>query len=452
MTVTVNAELCLVLDLGSPYVQGLARGVRKRGVYTRIEPAAISAERLSALGPRAVILVGEHYGNGGGGPVPVTLRRDLVRAGIPILAVGPTSPLAPVAGVDEAPRIHWLTIDPDLPDLIPGSGGPEEPDALGDFLFRTARFDPTWTMARFLDEAVPRLRAQIGAEHVLLGLSGGVDSMVTAALLHRAVGAQLSCVLVDNGFLRDGEREAVEAACRTLLPGRLHVIDAGSAFLAALAGAAPGEKRRIIRREFRSVFARRAAQIPRATFLAQGIIYSDLLGSAPALDAAAPERISESIPLKPILPLGDLFKDEVRELGTLLGVPQDLLRRQPFPGPGLAVRCLGQVDQPRLDTLRAADRIVNQEIQDADLPQPIFQSFAVLLPVGSVTATSGRSGTGETVCLRVVKSDDGATASWVPLPATLLDTIGTRLMTEIPGISRVVYDITPKPPGRIEWE
>ncbi|MGF7233726.1 MAG: glutamine-hydrolyzing GMP synthase [Frankia sp.] len=526
----MTADTCLVLDLGSPYAQGLARSVRRRGVYTQIEPATISAERLKTLNPHAIILAGCHSGDCTS--VPATVSQDLLQAGIPVLAVchdtlitagsdrpdtGPTTPHAaegielaqvrvrcaspllgdlspgdefsvpiraeaglealpvtsrvlaetttgPVIAADDARRIYWLNFNPDLP---PGLSDGEVLDVLGNFLFDIAQFTATWTMAHFLDEAITRLRAQIGDGHVVLGLSGGVDSLVTAALLHRAVGEQLTCVLVDNGFLRAGEREAVEATFRKLIPGRLCVVDARQTFLSALAGAAPGQKRRIIRREFLSVFEQQAAQIPNATFLAQGIIYSDLIGTAPARDPGPPTPspghthpaeqpptgdLPRSATLEPIQPLRELFKDEVRELGAILDLPHNLLWRQPFPGPGLAVRCVGQVTKPRLDTLRAADYIISQEIKHANLPQPIFQSFAVLLPVQSVTATGGHSTAGETICLRVVESDDGAIANWIPLPANLLNTISTRLMTQIPGITRVVYDITTKPPGRIEWE
>ena len=526
----MTADTCLVLDLGSPYVQSLARSVRRRGVYTQIESATITADRLKTLNARAVILAGCHPSDRT--PVPAIVSPDVWQAGIPVLAVchtslltagsdrsgtGPTTPGAaegaelthvrvrsaspllgglspgdgfrvpmpadagleplpitsrvlaetttgPVIAADDTRRVYWLDFDPDLP---PGLSGTGVPDFLGNFLFRIAQFTATWTMAHFLDQTVTRLRAQIGDGHVVLGLSGGVDSLVTAALLHRAVGEQLTCVLVDNGFLRAGEREAVEAMIQKLMPGCLRVIDARQTFLTALAGAAPDQKRRIIRREFLSAFEQAAAQIPNATFLAQGIIYSDLIGTAPAHAAAPPMPgpdhthraeqpptgdLPRSATLEPIQPLRELFKDEVRELGATLGLPHDLLWRQPFPGPGLAVRCVGQVTQPRLDILRTADHIINQEITHANLPQPIFQSFAVLLPVPSVTGTGGDSITGETICVRVVGSDDGATASWIPLPANLLNTISTRLMTQIPGISRVVYDITAKPPGRIEWE
>jgi GMP synthase (glutamine-hydrolysing) len=424
----MTTDTCLVLDLGAPqaqsYAQELARSVRKRGVHSRIESATISAARLTTLNPRAVILVGSPLGDCG--PLPDELSGELARSGIPVLSYRSAA--------------------------VAGSPGPHIPDVLDDFLFRTAKFSATWTMARFLDISVPRLRTRIGAGQVVLGLSGGVDSWVTAALLRRAVGDQLTCVLVDNGFLRAGEREAVEATFRELIPGRLHVVDAGPVFLAALAGAAPGRKRSIIRREFRAVFDEQAAQLPNAVFLAQGIIYSDLIGAAPALDPDSGSTAAQPPGLEPIQPLSDLFKDEVRELGALLGLPRDLLHRQPFPGPGLAVRCVGEVTQPRLDILRAADRILGEEIARADLPRTVFQSFAVLLPVAAVTATSGYTPEGETVCLRVLESEDGATATWTSLPASLLATISARLMTQVPGVSRVVYDITGKPPGRIEWE
>ncbi|HEV2374939.1 MAG TPA: hypothetical protein VGS19_22615 [Streptosporangiaceae bacterium] len=405
-------DLCLILDLGFPDVQLLAHRVRRQGVYAKVVTAPINTAQLLRFKPRAVILAG-----------PASYdAADLREMGIPLLAA---------EHVDEFTDRR--------------EGGATRPSGvLSEFLFEIAGFDGDWSIGAFIEESVAQIRSQVGDARVVLGLSGGVDSLVTAALMHRAVGDRLACVLIDNGFLRAGERESVEAVFGGTFAAQLRVVDARQRFLDALSGAAPESKRRLIHREFLAIFEQEAARIPEARFLARGIISSDL----PALSRSSPR----STVLEPIEPLRDLVKEEVRELGSLLGLPRDLLRRQPFPGAGLAVRCVGQVTEHRLAMLRAADQILGEEIDHAGMPPQVFQSFAVLLPVPSPTTASGHDATGETVCLRVVESGDGTVADWLLLPADLLKTISTRLMTEIPGVSRVVYDITTKPPGRIEWE
>jgi hypothetical protein len=291
-------------------------------------------------------------------PYLPALRQKVPRAASPIPAVRPAGPSAPVDEADDPPHIHWLTIDPGVPGLIPGPSVRDEPGPLGDVLFCATSSAASWST---------------------------------------------------TAFLRAGERETVDAMCRNTA------------------------RRTSARHRCRTNLSRRP------------------LGAAP-LSTLRPPELPAPSRLKPVLPLRDLFLRTKSANSARHPASRDVPRRRPFPGPGLAVRCLGRITRLRPDTLRATDRIVNQEIQDADLPQAIFQSFAVLLPVGSVTGTGGPSGAGETICLRIAEYDDGATVDWVPLPAALLGTIGARLTAKVPGISRVVYGITPKPPGRIEWE
>jgi GMP synthase (glutamine-hydrolysing) len=286
---------------------------------------------------------------------------------------------------------------------------PRGAELLGNWLFGVCNAAGDWSMASFVDESVARIRHQVGDHgRVICGLSGGVDSSVAAALLHRAIGDRLTCIFVDNGLLRRGEREQVAAIFRDHFKVDLHVVDAEPRFLSALAEVTdPEAKRKIIGREFIAVFEDEAKQI---------------------------------------------FKDEVRQLGLELGLPRHMVWRQPFPGPGLAVRCLGSVTRHRLDVLRAADAIIEEEIRAAGLYESIWQSFGVLLPVRSVGVMGDARTYEEALALRAVHSRDGMTADWVPLPYDLLGRISLRVTNEVRGINRVVYDITSKPPGTIEWE
>jgi len=354
-----------------------------------------------------------------------------------------------------ARRIHCVQFHPEVVHTPRGA------ELLGNFLFGVCGAAGDWSMASFVDEAVARIRAQVG-EHgrVICGLSGGVDSSVAAALLHRAIGDRLTCIFVDNGLLRKGEREYVDAIFRDHFHVDLRVIDAEKRFLDQLAETTdPERKRKIIGYEFIAVFDEESKTIEGASFLAQGTLYPDVIES---VSLKGPSHVIKShhnvgglperMKLALVEPLRELFKDEVRQLGLELGLPRHMVWRQPFPGPGLAVRCLGPLTKARLDVLRAADAIIEEEIRAAGLYESIWQSFGVLLPVRSVGVMGDARTYEETLALRAVHSRDGMTADWVHLPYDLLGRISSRVINEVRGINRVVYDITSKPPGTIEWE
>jgi len=359
------------------------------------------------------------------------------------------------AFVNAARKIHCLQFHPEVVHTPRGS------ELLGNFLFGVCGAKGDWSMASFVDEAVARIREQAGSDgRVICGLSGGVDSSVAAALIHRAIGDRLTCIFVDNGLLRKGEREQVAAIFRDHFHVDLRVIDAEARFLGALADVTdPEKKRKIIGYEFIAVFEEQAKAIDNAKFLAQGTLYPDVIESVSFKGPSAVIKshhnvggLPERMHLALVEPLRELFKDEVRQLGLELGLPRHMVWRQPFPGPGLAVRCLGTLSRERLDVLRAADAIIEEEIRAAGLYESIWQSFGVLLPVKSVGVMGDARTYEEALALRAVHSRDGMTADWVQLPYDLLARISSRVINEVRGINRVVYDITSKPPGTIEWE
>jgi GMP synthase (glutamine-hydrolysing) len=352
-------------------------------------------------------------------------------------------------------KIHCVQFHPEVVHTPRGA------ELLGNFLFGVCNAKGDWSMASFVDESVARIRAQVGAEgRVICGLSGGVDSSVAAALIHKAIGDRLTCIFVDNGVLRKGERDYVATIFRDHFNVDLRVIDAEARFLDALADVTdPEKKRKIIGYEFIAVFEEQSKTIANARFLAQGTLYPDVIESVsfkgPSHTIKSHHNVGglpERMNLALVEPLRELFKDEVRQLGLELGLPKHMITRQPFPGPGLAVRCLGNLTRARLEVLRNADAIVEEEIRAAGLYESIWQSFGVLLPVRSVGVMGDARTYEETLAIRAVHSRDGMTADFVELPYPVLARISSRVINEVRGINRVVYDITSKPPGTIEWE
>jgi GMP synthase (glutamine-hydrolysing) len=339
---------------------------------------------------------------------------------------------------------------------------PQGRDILRNFLYKVCGCSATWTAGSFIQEAVDQIRETVGSGRVICALSGGVDSAVAATLVQRAIGDQLTCVFVNNGLLRRDEAERVLDVARGNLDLSLRYVDASDRFLNALAGVVePEEKRRIVGREFINVFEAEAQQLGDIDFLAQGTLYPDVIESTAADTAASAVKIKThhnvgglpaGLRFKLIEPLRYLFKDEVRAVGMELGMPEDMVHRQPFPGPGLAIRCLGEVTAERLEILRNADWVVVDEIKKNGLYRQVWQSFAVLTPLQTVGVQGDYRTYANVVAVRVVTSEDAMTADWARLPYEVLAKISNRIGNEVKGVNRVVFDITSKPPGTIEWE
>ncbi|MES2220879.1 MAG: glutamine-hydrolyzing GMP synthase [Acidobacteriota bacterium] len=364
-----------------------------------------------------------------------------------------------VAGIaNEARRIWAVQFHPEVHHTRQGK------ELLRNFLFNICNVAPDWTPEHFIQTTVERIRTQVGDGHAICGLSGGVDSSVAAVLVDRAIGDRLTCVFVNNGVLRKDEFRKVQENLRDKLGLNLVAVDASRQFLSLLAGVTdPETKRKIIGNEFITVFDQEAHRIAQKTgsvdWLVQGTLYPDVIESSsvkgPSQTIKSHHNVGglpETMKLKLIEPLRDLFKDEVRRIGRDLGMPEDILQRQPFPGPGLAVRIVGEVTAERVAILQEADEIVVDEIKAAGLYRQIWQSFAVLLPVRSVGVMGDQRTYANTCAIRAVTSEDGMTADWVPLPYEVLQRMSSRIVNEVKGINRVVYDITSKPPGTIEWE
>jgi GMP synthase (glutamine-hydrolysing) len=362
------------------------------------------------------------------------------------------SPIAAMANYKK--RFYALQFHPEVAHTEKGK------DILKNFLFRICRCSPTWTMKSFIDTVTQEIRKKVMDDKVVCGISGGVDSTVTAVLVHRAIKNQLTCIFVDNGVLREGEAENVEETLRRHFHMNIKCVDASKRFLKKLKGVIDPElKRKIIGNEFIKVFESEAKKIKGVKFLAQGTLYPDVIESIPFKGPSATIKSHHNVggllkrmKLKLIEPLRELFKDEVRLLGKELGIPDEIINRHPFPGPGLAIRVIGEVTQERCNILRRADSIVLDEIKKAGLYEELWQAFAVLLPVKSVGVMGDERTYENVIAVRAVKSLDGMTADWARLPYEVLGIISNRIINEVKGVNRVVYDISSKPPSTIEWE
>lgn len=362
---------------------------------------------------------------------------------------------SPIAAIkNQKSKIYGVQFHPEVAHTPMGM------DILKNFLYKVCACLPQWTMESFVNDSIQSIQAKVGRKRVVCALSGGVDSSVVAALLHRAIGQQLVCIFVNNGLLRKNEAQEVRTVFVEHYGLHLHYVDAEETFLEKLKGVIdPEKKRRIIGNEFIHIFEKEAGNIGDVEYLAQGTLYPDVIESVSFKGPSATIKshhnvggLPEKMHLKLIEPLRELFKDEVRLVGRELGLPESIIKRQPFPGPGLAVRILGEVTENRLSVLRQADSIVTEEIEKTDIYDEIWQSFAVLLPIKTVGVMGDERTYENVVALRAVQSLDGMTADWVRVPHEILGKISNRIINEVKGVNRVVYDISSKPPSTIEWE
>ena len=521
----MNHDRILILDFGSQVTQLIARRIREAHVYCEVHSCDVSDEFIKEFKPSGIVLSGSHmsayeestdrapkavfeigvpvlgicYGMQTmaeqlGGKVENGAQREFGYAevrehghtkllknisdftdkdgksylkvwmshgdkvtemppGFKLMCSTPTCPIAGMA--DEGRGFYAVQFHPEVTHTEKGR------EILETFVLKICKANPDWVMGNFAQEAVEKIRHQVGKDEVILGLSGGVDSSVTAALIHRAIGDQLTCVFVDNGLLRLHEREQVAQTFRDNMGMKLIVVDASDRFMDALSGVTdPEAKRKIIGRLFVEVFQEEAEKLQNAKWLAQGTIYPDVIESNGAKTKKAQTikshhnvgGLPDTLHLKLLEPLRELFKDEVRELGIALGLPAEMVYRHPFPGPGLGVRILGAIKREYADLLREADAIFIEELRNAGWYDKVSQAFVVFLPVKSV----GVMGDGRTydwvVSLRAVQTSDFMTAKWAHLPYDLLGKVSNRIINEVKGINRVVYDVSGKPPATIEWE
>ena len=510
-------DTVLVVDFGAQYAQLIARRVREAHVYSEIVPHRITASEVQKKNPRAIILSGGPKSvHVDGAPVLDPAIYDL---GIPIFGIcyghqliaqqlggevsrggrgeygralltrnsekstllhdlpseysvwmshfdfvarmpegfvsSASTPDAPIAVMENAQRKVWAVQF--HPEVVHSEYGQK---VLERFLVELAGCTPNWTMDSIIDTQVAAIRAQVGNARAICGLSGGVDSSVAAALVHKAIGAQLTCVYVDTGLMRKGESEQVVEMFQRNMGIELIHVRAGEKFFDKLAGVVePEAKRKAIGELFVRIFEENAGGVTDAEFLVQGTLYPDVIESGGSDGTASVIKshhnvggLPEDMTLKLVEPLRTLFKDEVRKLGSELGLPDEMVWRQPFPGPGLGVRIIGEVTPERVATLQEADAIVREEVRLAGLEREIWQAFAVLADIRSVGVMGDERTYGHPIIIRAVTSDDAMTADWARLPYDLLEKMSNRIINEVAGINRVVYDVTSKPPGTIEWE
>ncbi len=512
-----KTETILVLDFGSQYTQLIARRVREQNVFSVIYPFDIKLEKILELNPSGIILSGSPanvyqknapipdpaiyslgvpilgicYGlqataylfNGkvkkvkhreyGHAQLHLDNKEDLFKGlpksidcwmshgdqvtrlpkGFERIAHTGNSPIAAFRNLKR--KIYGVQFHPEVVHT------PMGPKIIENFLFKVCRLKGNWTPKSFVRDAIESIQSRVNGDHVVLGLSGGVDSSVAATLVHKAVGKKLTCIFVDTGLLRLKERERVRKIFKNHLRMNIKIVDASNKFLRALKGVEdPEKKRKIIGRVFIEIFQREAKKLGHVPFLAQGTLYPDVIESVsvhggPSVMIKSHHNVGglpKGMKFKLIEPLRELFKDEVRVVGRSMGLPSELIDRQPFPGPGLAVRIIGKITKERCDLLREADWIVMDEIKKAGLYKELWQAFAVLLPIKSVGVMGDERTYENVIAVRAVRSQDGMTADWARLPDHVLARISNRIINEVRGINRVCYDISSKPPATIEWE